>query len=237
MCFNGVKSWLLGWYSDRHKTFDPLTGGNLVGTKMAALDDYLTGKTTTEHSVVLKIVTDSTEADDYYVMYNRAKGVNAEVRRYANEVTITKGRAGAASTMVGHLASGQVHTLQVSGKSMAVKLCRFDTESTGAEYAMINVYDASLAAPSCPAPAPAPVPAPVPVPVPVPVPAPVPAPVPVPVPAPLPVPVPAPIPVPVPVPVPAPVPAPVPVTCASRTPFGKTLCLQAGCRWNKGKCV
>jgi hypothetical protein len=130
MCFNGLQSWLLGWYSDRHKTYDPLINGNLVGTKMAALDDYLAGKTTKQHSVVLKIATDANEADDYYVMYNRAKGVNAEVRKYPNEVTVTKGRVDVDSKLVGHLASpGQVLPLLISGKSMVVKLCLFGTES------------------------------------------------------------------------------------------------------------
>jgi hypothetical protein len=159
MCFNGLQSWLLGWYSNRHKTYDPLTNGNLVGTKMAALDDYLTGKTTSQHSVVLKIVTDAAEPDDYYVMYNRAKGVNAEVRRYPNEVTIIKGRTGVDTKLVGHLASsGQTLTLQISGKSMVVKLCLFGTESSnGAEYALIHVYDSNSATiPSCPTVAPTP---------------------------------------------------------------------------------
>jgi PT repeat len=157
MCFNGLQSWLLGWYSDRHRTYDPLVNGNLVGTKMVALDDYLKGKTNSSHTVVLKIVTDASEADDYYVMYNRAKGVNAEVPRYANEVTIIKGRTGADSKLVGHLASpGQVLALQISGKSMVVKLCRFDTESsTGAEYALFHVYDSnSTSIPFCPTVAP-----------------------------------------------------------------------------------
>jgi hypothetical protein len=227
MCFNGAKSWFLGWYDiGGHTTYDPLMNVNLVGTKMAALDDYLTGKTTSQHAVILQIVTDSTEADDYYVMYNKAKGVNAQVVEYPDSVTITKGRVGELSKHVGHLASsGEKQMLLISNKTMVVELCFFDTEhTTGAEYAMIIVYDGSLPAPLCPTqvpPTPPPVPAPVPTPVPTPVPVPVPAPVPTPVPTPVPVPVPAPVPAPVPTPVPVPVPAPVPAPRPHRPIPGK----------------
>jgi hypothetical protein len=177
MCFNGAKSWFLGWYDDRHKKFDPLTDVILIGAKMVALDDYLTGKTTSAHAVVLKIVTDATEADDYYVMYNRAKGVNEEVQEYADQVTITKGREREPSYHVGHLSSGPTNTktLLISNKTMVVELCGFYTEyATGAEYAMINVYDGSLPAPLCPAQVPPPTPVPAPAPVPAPTPSPIP---------------------------------------------------------------
>jgi hypothetical protein len=95
MCFNGAKSWELNWYADNngYRTSDPISSGNTVGAKMAALDDYLNGETTADHSVVLMIV-DNSQNDDYYVMYNRKKGVNYQVVEYGDEVTITKGRAG-----------------------------------------------------------------------------------------------------------------------------------------------
>jgi hypothetical protein len=146
MCFNGAKSWELNWYGERngYRSFNPkAVGSNPISAKMAALDDYLKGNTTTEHSLVLQIY-DISQANDYYskfrpiltafadfrlraespltlfllfllVMYNRKKGVNSEVVEYGDQVTITHGRAGALSKLVGHLSllPGQTSKLEL----------------------------------------------------------------------------------------------------------------------------
>jgi hypothetical protein len=145
MCFNGAKSWELDWYAARngYRTAVPSTDGNTVDVRMAALDDYLTEKTQAEHSVVLKIV-DLSQADDYYVMYNRKKGVNGEVVEYPDEVIITKGRAGEQSYLIGHLSLSQTElvlsNLSGTNNPLVVKLCQFISSPAPVEYARLNVY-------------------------------------------------------------------------------------------------
>jgi hypothetical protein len=147
MCFNGAKSWELNWYADNngYRTSNPISSGNTVGAKMAALDDYLKGKTTADHSVVLKIV-DNSQADDYYVMYNRKKGVNSEVVEYGDQVTITKGRAGEQSWLVGHLSlypgQSKLELPNFGGGSvpLVVELCEVVSNTAAVDYGRINVY-------------------------------------------------------------------------------------------------
>ena len=88
-CFNGAKSWWLGWYSDGHVTVDteslsyPSFEGKLIG-----VDDYKKGKLGND-KMIIKIEGNSTLALDYYVMFNVAKGINWGVLEGRNQVMIT----------------------------------------------------------------------------------------------------------------------------------------------------
>ena len=90
MCFNGPKSWQLGWYDSRKRTVSTDSGwvGNLYGA--AAF-----GKTTSSYSpsswegdtMILKI---PGEIEDWYVSFNRKAGINAETREGGDQVLVHK---------------------------------------------------------------------------------------------------------------------------------------------------
>jgi len=83
MCFNGPRSWKLGWYSDRHATFTYNLGVsttiNLIGAS-----NYLSA--TGNDVVVIKL---DASVTDYYITCNRRSGVNSETQRGIDQVMIT----------------------------------------------------------------------------------------------------------------------------------------------------
>lgn len=83
MCFNGAKSWQLGWYSDKHTTID---GRGPWSGKLTGIDNYKYKKAKT---VILKIETQEFEPD-LYVMFNHAAGINADTKEGANQVLVTE---------------------------------------------------------------------------------------------------------------------------------------------------
>lgn len=78
LCWNAVKSWIVGWYAADSVTVDPSDGSannfTLVGVADWANYVYSSGL----HKVVLQIK-DSSQTQDFYVIYNRAKGPNGGV--------------------------------------------------------------------------------------------------------------------------------------------------------------
>jgi len=91
-CFNAAKSWWSTWYSDLHIEVTPTSGSMVLN--MVGIDDYLQGQATRgDHNTVARI--SGPNETDLYVMYNRAEGVNSEVRGHRDEVTIVqqKGKA------------------------------------------------------------------------------------------------------------------------------------------------
>jgi len=91
MCFNAAKSWHTGWYAEGHQEIDVQVGweGKLVG-----VDDFLNAgefDAAAGERVLLKIPHPTSRSEDLYIMYNRAKGVNAEVVEAKNKVVVVKG--------------------------------------------------------------------------------------------------------------------------------------------------
>jgi hypothetical protein len=83
-CFNGEKSWNLGWYNPRNYIYNVANGmwnGRLIGQV-----DYMNENDSTS-KVVLKLNTASTT--DWYVMFNRIKSGTADMG--SNKVVIIKG--------------------------------------------------------------------------------------------------------------------------------------------------
>jgi hypothetical protein len=164
-CFNGAKSWFLGWYADRHITLNTAISswqGLVVG-----IDDYAKGQTTGgEHYVVVKI-DDTTSSTDLYMMYNKQEGVNSGVMKYPNKVTIVSAVNGVSSDqswLVANLNSGQEYRKSsFSGQNaeLVVKVC--DMVAGTPDYARVLVYldhgngTLSCATPATPGPTPAPV--------------------------------------------------------------------------------
>ena len=86
MCFNGVKSWQLGWYEDASKTFDTNVDGGLWSGQLVGVAGYNNGGLADNQKVVVKIETGTNK--DYFVQYNRKTGINSGTLEAGNLVTI-----------------------------------------------------------------------------------------------------------------------------------------------------
>lgn len=125
MCFNGPKSWQLGWYRAYHATANPLRSswqGTMIGLSESGMS---LGANSLGYTVVLQIVGNA--QDDYYVNFNRKTGCNRGTREGANQVLVTKRERGngyARSTLVAKLGVGDSYTVNSfgQGKRMIVSV-------------------------------------------------------------------------------------------------------------------
>ena len=181
-CFNGAKSWFLGWYADRHKTVIPTTSSwdGLV----AGVNDYVQGQTTAGvHHVVVKI-DNTSSSTDLYMMYNKREGMNSGVVKYPNLITIVSASNGVVSDQSWLVAAlNATQTYRASGFSgqaydLVIKVCTMVAGTP--DYARVLVYlDNGVDNLSCSTPTPvaaAPTSRPTLVPTPFPTPAPTPVP-------------------------------------------------------------
>ena len=86
ICFNSAKSWQLAWYSDKHLNLiaedisdDSYNLASVVDYDIVAKNDYLLIK-----------VTDSADKYDYFVNFNRQKGITIDSTEGDNMIIITK---------------------------------------------------------------------------------------------------------------------------------------------------
>ena len=137
ICWNGAKSWESGWYSADSTTLVPSEVGasfELIGVADWVEDDYTSG----QHKVVVEIP-DSSQVQNYYVIYNRAKGPNNGVNFAKDQVTITLGSPRSTSwhqAMLGtpDLAANEFAVFRKPNynggdKDLVVKVCAIDTGS------------------------------------------------------------------------------------------------------------
>jgi len=86
-CFNGAKSWWSNWYSDRHAEATPTAGSMILN--MLSIDDYLNNQANMEDQFTVARIVGADEID-LFVMYNRAEGVNSQVKGHRDQVTIVR---------------------------------------------------------------------------------------------------------------------------------------------------
>jgi hypothetical protein len=164
MCFNGAKSWWLGWYSETgkegHEEVSPAV--NSWEGKLVGIDDYITnnGFDDSNHRVILKVKTESTSSafPDLYVMFNRKKGVNAEVAGFGDTVTVVSQfkEAAAQSWLIATL-DATTDTFwnadfDGSGSNLVVQVCEIVYGTP--DYARVIVYLQGTNALSCTTPSP-----------------------------------------------------------------------------------
>lgn len=126
MCFDGFKSYILGWYSDKTAIIDPWNDGPWTG-ELAALVDYQNDVSTT---VLIKFGT-------AHVLFNRAKGMNAGTQEKENLVTVTEGtNAGSPSFSLAGLTEGD--TLDVNGA--VIEVCEISISQGAVDYAKVSIY-------------------------------------------------------------------------------------------------
>jgi Gametolysin peptidase M11 len=133
-CFNGYNSWVLGWYSDRHLSFNALTDeGRLI--KLATFVDY--DKAAVDEYVVVNV------ADNLYLQYNIAKGFNVDTEQKQNQVTITEPASQGTNSLAGLSAGDQfeISNFNSSGTTLIIEACQTMDGSAGtnADVMLISV--------------------------------------------------------------------------------------------------
>lgn len=167
MCFNGAKSWLLGWYKNKSTSIkldsddqDAYWNGNLVGvTNYLTVSATQTQHTKHQHVVVAEIVT-SDDSDDesanYYLLFNHKDGINSQVAEFGDQITITRGHFHGtgdylneidASEHMGHLAVGDSYTIRnylQSEVDLIIKFCETDSDITSPTIADVHAAKVSV---------------------------------------------------------------------------------------------
>ena len=114
MCFNGPKTWQLGWFSDYHVDLSTASGiswtGNLIGFAQKA-NAALTDK------MIIRIQSSST---DIYVSFNRKIGINSGTQEGGDQVLVATRAPG-----TGYAASLLVAKLSATGNLFYSKYLRF----------------------------------------------------------------------------------------------------------------
>jgi len=138
-CFNAAKSWQFGWYSDRHMNVIP-TSSNFQG-KLISIDDYVKKKANANDQKSIIRVKASGEKD-LFLIYNRAKGINADVPAHRNQVTVVEQIAdGQPSWVKKALSAGDTYFVtnwSRSGKRLIIKVC--DIVTGVPDYASVIIY-------------------------------------------------------------------------------------------------
>eukprot|EP00957_Ditylum_brightwellii_P170477 12976524-Ditylum_brightwellii.AAC.1 len=76
MCFNAAKTWQLGWYSNKHATYDPLVAPSWTG-KLVGPTDYVEADDS-DYTIILKI--ERKHTTDLFLMFNRQEDFNSETQ-------------------------------------------------------------------------------------------------------------------------------------------------------------
>jgi len=138
MCFNGAKSWQLGWYSDRQKSIN-------LSNEVATFNVFLVGVTHYASSknnqyVVVQLTGGS---KDYYLAFNRKFGMNNGTREGNNQVLITHTNS-SESTLVAKLKKGEQYVIPNYGSSghnviISVNTIRYGEVPTVAFVVITNI--------------------------------------------------------------------------------------------------
>jgi len=137
MCFNGVKSSLLGWYDNMNEVIDFGTCGKTWSGNLVGVADYASASRNKE--IVVAEIESGDNSDkatnNYYILYNRQDGINNDVQLFANEITITRGHIRrylndkyeiADSDHLSSLAVGETYSVEDyrgSGVALIIKFC------------------------------------------------------------------------------------------------------------------
>ena len=147
-CFNPAKMWYLGWFEWRHVVVNPSNINGAFNDKIVSLDDVVNSNTANENMIV-KIEGD---ANEYFIMFNRAKGMNRGAVGYRDEVVITQqNHESAISYAMAGLSDGEMWTKSNyagTGKDLIVKNCSRE-QSGGKDTARVLVYLEGLNEQSC----------------------------------------------------------------------------------------
>jgi Gametolysin peptidase M11 len=123
-CFNGIKNWQLGWFSDR-----AVEVSSSIRTKVNLASFVDADSTSSDQTVLVKV------DGKYYIQYNRAKGMNSETGDAANKVAIVT------SVSSGSRLVGQVDTSNsrfTGDNNLVIEVCSKDS-SSGVESVVLSI--------------------------------------------------------------------------------------------------
>jgi hypothetical protein len=138
MCFNAAKMWYFQWWSSYHNTV--WASSTIQSAKLISLADLKNDRVVSGSNMLLQVPsTDSA----FYIIFNRAKGVNEGVRADANKVVITEqnGRTVVSKwkAALGRGESYRQSNWNGSGKTLVVKVTDIDFGSY-ADIADLQIY-------------------------------------------------------------------------------------------------
>ena len=152
MCFNGAKSWVLGWYNDKSRSIDldPASQESWTG-RLVGVTDYLDAVADRDN-IVIELITgihSDVNVQNYYILYNRAAGINSDVLEFGDQVTITKGAYSATSNLkevdesdhLAHLSPGQAYSIvnfKGTSSTLTIKYCGLFASSP--IYAKVSIF-------------------------------------------------------------------------------------------------
>jgi Gametolysin peptidase M11 len=129
---NAHKHWNLGWFTDRHASFDPTAAnsGKPVVIEIAAITDY--DKAAAHQPVVVEI------GQKYYMQYNRVKGFNSENPQEQDRVVVIEDIGVGDSLRNGGVDATNAkleikNYLGISGRSLFVQYCDSRIASTASQ--------------------------------------------------------------------------------------------------------
>ncbi|KAL7533016.1 hypothetical protein ACHAXR_012609 [Thalassiosira sp. AJA248-18] len=138
MCFNGAKSWLTGWYTDKSVTVEPTAtdGNECYEGALYGVADYGTATS----NVLVKINNGSNP--HAFINFNRQNGINSGTREAGNQVTVTTARDGySPSNLVAKLNAGGAYSGRFGGKDMVVTVNSISTDGGGRQFASVLIAE------------------------------------------------------------------------------------------------
>lgn len=137
-CFNPAKTWYLNWFSWRHIEIDPrVTAFNNI---LVSLDDVVNNNAESDKMIV-KVTGDKNE---FFVMFNRAKGVNKEAVGYRDKVVVTQqNQENAISYAIAGLGEGEYWSFDNFGgtdKTLVIQNCNSSASDFVKDTAKVLIY-------------------------------------------------------------------------------------------------
>lgn len=131
-CFNGQNIWHFGWFKNRSTMVDPFQGHQIL-----ELSPFVDFDKTNGYQVVLITIF------DMHIVYNRAKGFNAETSEHQNKVTIVKEENEINSALLAVLDMDQptftIQNILGSEQSLYIQLCDSVVGQWEADYYTISI--------------------------------------------------------------------------------------------------
>lgn len=134
MCYNAQKNYQLGWYEDQTTTIDPLAGNGSHEIILNGISDY---KKNNDAYVAVRLEQTS-NSEDYYLGFNHAAGITADIREDRNEVSILRKRG----DLYQRGKSWKIRTLK-QGQSYVIQNFNGETDVT-VEFVRLENGDATI---------------------------------------------------------------------------------------------
>ncbi len=143
MCFNPAKSYQLGWYSEQQKFLNPLTdilakgndSSNSFEYTLNGVDDFRFGRNGSKDKLIVLRLKQQNSREDFYLGFNRRKGMNSGTVENGNDVTIIQKTGGP----IEYGQSWKVATLSARGDSYTIN--NFDGSSFDVSVQLLSIVD------------------------------------------------------------------------------------------------